>query len=185
MIDSPDRDLKRGEEIHVKETDVWNMSGKDMDKYMDWYQRTWIEDDKPPKLAEQLLDMFPLSEIPPLPAIASDSEKITARLKAVQSSLQIQRSWPPNIASGEAERIHRPGELYKRYRHAEELPEHAKNFYELAAKNVGISVRLLVKEIFKLEIKLEHWRMEQRKRELFSEGFGGDEGQDEDMEEDL
>lgn len=37
-------ELKRGEELRVKDTDVWNMDAKKMDDYLDWYQRTWVDD---------------------------------------------------------------------------------------------------------------------------------------------
>jgi RNA polymerase I-specific transcription initiation factor RRN7 len=37
-------------ELNVKDTDVWNMDGKKIDDYLDWYQRTWV-DDRIPKSA--------------------------------------------------------------------------------------------------------------------------------------
>ena len=43
MVDKPHEGLKRGDEIHVKDADVASMSDKQMDEYMDWYQRTWID----------------------------------------------------------------------------------------------------------------------------------------------
>jgi RNA polymerase I-specific transcription initiation factor RRN7 len=38
------------------------------------------------------------------------------------------------VKAGESGEIRRPGELYKRYRKVEELPENAKAFYELAGE---------------------------------------------------
>jgi hypothetical protein len=43
MIDKPQEGLKRGDEIHVEDTDVASMSEKQMDDYLNWYQRTWID----------------------------------------------------------------------------------------------------------------------------------------------
>ena len=39
----PDR-LQRGEEIHIKDTDVWGLSSNKLNDYLDWYQTTWIDD---------------------------------------------------------------------------------------------------------------------------------------------
>lgn len=36
--------LKRGEEINVTDEVVMAMDGKQIDHYLDWYQRTWIDD---------------------------------------------------------------------------------------------------------------------------------------------
>jgi RNA polymerase I-specific transcription initiation factor RRN7 len=47
MTEKLHRDLKRGEEIKVKDFDVWDMNAKKMDDYLDWYQRTWIDDRNP------------------------------------------------------------------------------------------------------------------------------------------
>lgn len=47
MKDAPSRGLKRGEEIKVTEADVPNMNAKEMDDYLDWYQRTWVNDSDP------------------------------------------------------------------------------------------------------------------------------------------
>ena len=47
MAEAPTKGLKRGEEIKVTDADVMKMSGKQMDDYLDWYQRTWIDDRNP------------------------------------------------------------------------------------------------------------------------------------------
>jgi RNA polymerase I-specific transcription initiation factor RRN7 len=47
MIDKPQEGLKRGDEIHVEDTDVASMSEKQMDDYLNWYQRTWIDGAEP------------------------------------------------------------------------------------------------------------------------------------------
>jgi len=36
--------FQRGEEIKVTDSDALEMSEKKMDDYLDWYQRTWIDD---------------------------------------------------------------------------------------------------------------------------------------------
>jgi len=47
MADAPTKGLKRGEEINVTDAGVMKMSGKQMDDYLNWYQRTWIDDRNP------------------------------------------------------------------------------------------------------------------------------------------
>ena len=39
--------LARGEAIKVTDADVWNMNAGKLDDYLDWYQKTWIDDRDP------------------------------------------------------------------------------------------------------------------------------------------
>ena len=51
MVRDHDREapkgLKRGQEINVTDGDVFKMKGKELDDYLDWYQRTWVDDSDP------------------------------------------------------------------------------------------------------------------------------------------
>jgi RNA polymerase I-specific transcription initiation factor RRN7 len=47
MAEPPSGGLRRGQEIHVTDADVFGMSEKQMDDYLDSYQRTWIDDRDP------------------------------------------------------------------------------------------------------------------------------------------
>jgi len=40
--------IRRGEEVRVTDEDVFGMSEVEMDGYLDWFQRTWV-DDRPAK----------------------------------------------------------------------------------------------------------------------------------------
>jgi RNA polymerase I-specific transcription initiation factor RRN7 len=51
MAEAPTKGLKRGEEIKITDADVMKMSGKQMDDYLDWYQRTWIDDRNPKSMS--------------------------------------------------------------------------------------------------------------------------------------
>lgn len=158
MAEPPSRGLKRGEEIKVTDMDIPNMNAKKMDDYLDWYQRTWVGDSDP-KIPEQLLELFPLEEVPPRPIEEDDLAERVARLKVTQNNLIVQK------AKGDSRNnVNRPGELYKRYRTVEELPSTAKAFYELAASNAGISLKMLVKGVFQLELKVESWIVTERKK---------------------
>jgi RNA polymerase I-specific transcription initiation factor RRN7 len=41
---APAEGFQRGREIEITEKDVFKMSDKKLDSYLDWYQRTWIDD---------------------------------------------------------------------------------------------------------------------------------------------
>jgi RNA polymerase I-specific transcription initiation factor RRN7 len=43
--------LRRGEELKVKDTEVWNMNAKKIDDYLNWYQSTWIDDREPKSIS--------------------------------------------------------------------------------------------------------------------------------------
>ncbi len=47
MAEKLPKGLRRGEEIKVTDEDVLKMNGKKLDDYLDWYRRTWIDDDDP------------------------------------------------------------------------------------------------------------------------------------------
>jgi RNA polymerase I-specific transcription initiation factor RRN7 len=82
-------------------------------------------------VAEQILKLFPLQHVPPLIAEDSDNEQRLERLKQVQENLVLQKPEPVED-DGVAGETKRPGDLYKRYRTIDELPENAKAYYEMA-----------------------------------------------------
>jgi len=47
MTEKPHKGLKNGQEINVTDVDVFKMKGKELDDYLDWYQRTWVDDSDP------------------------------------------------------------------------------------------------------------------------------------------
>ena len=47
MTEKPPTGLRRGQEINMTDSDVFKMKGKELDDYLDWYQRTWIDDGDP------------------------------------------------------------------------------------------------------------------------------------------
>lgn len=63
MIEEPTAGLKRGEEIIISDTDVLGMNEKQMDDYMDWYQRTWIDDRNPRSMSQRDMCSFMLTAI--------------------------------------------------------------------------------------------------------------------------
>ena len=83
-------------------------------------------------MAEQVLEIFPLEELPPRPAEGPKKEHVVPHLKQIQQDLIFQKPRP--VEEDEIEAIRRPGELYRRYRSIEDLPENARAFYEKAGK---------------------------------------------------
>ncbi|KAI1003848.1 hypothetical protein K3495_g4362 [Podosphaera aphanis] len=164
MTDEETKGLKRGEEIWLKDTNVWDMNEKDIDQYLDWYQNTWM-DDRNPKVSQQILDMFPLQD--PEPNQTDDNPEIcTTRLKKAREAVILQEL--PTLSEDANVHIRRPGELYKRYRKSEELEGPLLTFCSLAASNAGTSLDVLVKAVFQLEVQIEHWLHAERKKELLS-----------------
>lgn len=35
--------LGRGDEIRVKDSDVFQLTAKQVDEYMDWYEKSWLD----------------------------------------------------------------------------------------------------------------------------------------------
>jgi len=83
-------------------------------------------------VAEQILELFPLQELPPKPVVELMQEHTIPHIKQIQQDLISQKPLP--FEEDESERINRPGELYRRYRHIEDLPANARAFYEKAGK---------------------------------------------------
>jgi len=47
MQKPPTKGLRQGDEIKITDEDVLAMTPRKMDDYLDWYQRTWIDDRDP------------------------------------------------------------------------------------------------------------------------------------------
>ena len=185
--------LGLGNAIKVKETDVFAMSEREIDEYLDWYERMWVKDGnqgrKKSSLPTELLDMFPTGGVDDSPAFAAnadqaanaDGEALVSKLRTVQASLKFR-----GFISEESQRVNevpiwRLGNLYKRYRKEEELPSQGKVFFEAAADLVGLSLHRMMLAVFQTEQKLLHFRGNQvrKSRETSSgpnarEAFEGD-----------
>lgn len=92
-------------------------------------------------VVEQILELFPLQDLPPQQPEMSDDEARVTRLKDVQKSLIIQKPHPVG-EFGDRE-MKRSGEFYKRYRTIGDLPEDAKAFYVLAGKFHNFDVKMV------------------------------------------
>ena len=157
-----------GEVINVTDQDVMGMSDEKIDAYLDWHTKTWVDEGKKPteisSLSTEILDMFPiqrpLTSKPAVEPSAPDKLSLQAiRIKMVMSNLVMRK-----IVSAEAEGkrkkpVLRIGSLHALYRHPEELPPHARVFYDEAAQVVGVSVQALISSVFRVEQRIQKlWR---------------------------
>ena len=164
--------LERGSEMYVTERDVMHMTGERLDEYMDWYERTFVDEarteEKARGLPQQLLDMFPTgrtdgsSAMPYVydQAAAEQQETIDKRLNLLMGKLRLR-----NVVSDDSEDsagIHEDstgiGSFYKRYRKVEDLTPHAKAFHEAVAGAVGVRLETLLVAVGQVERKLVTWR---------------------------
>lgn len=164
--------IGRGNEIAVTEEDVFAMSGKQLDEYLDWYEKTWIDEERASHtLPQQLLDMFPTGRLdgpPPLTKDNSDGRMeagmaISQKLHAVQNGLRMRGVISGKTEAATDEPVRRIGSLYKHYRSEDDLPPAGRAFYEAVARVAGIKVATLVKVVFQTERKLHVWRAQQVK----------------------
>ena len=171
--------LERGSEISVTETDVMNMTGEQLDEYMDWYERTFVDEsraeDKSHGLPKQLLDMFPTGRIDgsdPTPyshdrMAVEEEEAMDKKLNRVMSKLRLRNviSDDPEGSMGIGEDSTRIGSFYKRYRKAEDLTPHAKAFHEAVAQATGIRLETLILAVGQVERRLVKWKDAKMKAE--------------------
>jgi RNA polymerase I-specific transcription initiation factor RRN7 len=83
----------------------------------------------------KILEHFPIQDLPARSAEPDDQDERASRLKQVQRSSIVQKPVPIQDEEAEEEEVMtRPGELYRRYRTVDELPDNARAFYKLAGK---------------------------------------------------
>lgn len=175
----PGTSLSRGSAIDVQDTDVFKMSQKELDSYMNWYQKIWVKEPRSQSddnVYKEILDMFPLQR--PEPSVTQTSLQreqelvnfATKRARLTTSSLDFQ----PPVTDGEVSdneiKVKRPGEEYVSHKSEEDLPELAKPFFESAAKTACTSVKTLMLAVSQTEARIKIWKSAMRRAEV----TGGD-----------
>jgi RNA polymerase I-specific transcription initiation factor RRN7 len=143
--------LNPGSEMAVTDGDVLNMNDAQLDQYMDWYQRTWLnaapgaasginsqaqtptqsqsQNQETNTIDQTILNLFPLQPLPPTQKSraehASTAQKrealLSTRIESVQASLSPMRAITPAEEASSRTTVLRPGARYPRYRSVEEL----------------------------------------------------------------
>ena len=173
-----DKPFRAGSEINVSEHDVFNMTDLQLDAYLDWYEKTWIDPEEKERnyrsLPQDLLNMFPTGRVDGYraPPVSSPTEEArvaqdayTQKLVTVQKGLKMREIVSEAREGKRTHPVRRLGSMYACYRRVKDLPPHAKAFYEVAATMAAISLPTLVTAVYKLELKLQKWRKTQSSKE--------------------
>ena len=166
-----------GNEILVGEADIMRMSSTQLDEYLDWSEKMWVDEEslesKKKGLPKQLLDMFPtgpLDRSKPTgmtfdEELKVDKESVDQTIKSTQANLNM-RGMVSMSGKGESKgAVRRLGSFYKRYRKTGDLTASAKRFHEAAASLTGISLSTLLVAVLQTERKLQLWRAKQMEEE--------------------
>jgi RNA polymerase I-specific transcription initiation factor RRN7 len=152
--------------IKMRESDVFEMAGDQLDQYLDFYADTFIDDAEVERTKENddfrhaLYGMFPVDgrEQEPPVQISEDipHESMLDTVKAVHRSMKT-----ATVVDKESD-VLRPGQMYPIWKDAQDLPKRADMFFEETARLAGFSPDMLVMAVFFTEAKIEKWRRKQR-----------------------
>ncbi|KAL9622748.1 MAG: hypothetical protein Q9160_002866 [Pyrenula sp. 1 TL-2023] len=156
----------------VVEKDALAMTGEEVDKYLDWYQQTWIKTDMEVEGAhKEILDLFPLPHVTsgaPKSNPEQDFEnEVTADLIRSQSFRVNKQPITDEEADEYEEGVARPGSFYKSWRTKEDLSPSARAFVDIAADTIGVTVDTLLLGVAQIERSITRWKDNERRREAF------------------
>lgn len=154
MRDVAAEGLQRREINDLRAEDIWTMSDRKIDDYLDWYEETQIKEGRE---TQELKELFPLAERQRCVAREGLTEdQIDERLRTAQTYIQ---SVAPSTMRNEL----RIGEEHAVYRSVDDLSDTAKAFYGKAADISGLSLGKLVKAVNALEHRVERWIVQDKK----------------------
>ena len=172
---SDENHLPRGSEMQVTERDVLHMSDEQIDEYLDWYEKTFIDEErarvKKGAMAKQLLDMFPTGAARETPQESyhiqeyseQERESLAKLIRQVHSSLGA-RFVMTRDQQGNCDKSQAVGSCYRQYRHPTDLTAHARIFHQAVADAGAIRLETLVRAVRQMERRLLRW-CEHQKRE--------------------
>lgn len=154
MRDASVEGLERRDILKLQSEDVWTLSDRKIDDYLDWYEETQI---KSGRETQEMRELFPLAQRQHHAAhrILTD-EEIDDRLQAAQSFLA---SMAPSLEGHHL----RTGVDHAIYRSVDDLSELARAFYGKAAELSGMSLGKLVKAVHALEQSISRWSAQEKK----------------------
>lgn len=174
--------IGRGNEMLVNEMNVMEMSDAQLDEYLDWSEKTWVDEEslesRKRGLPKQLLDMFPTGRLdgssPPevnfVEELMVAQASIDEKLNGVQGSLLMRGVISEEREGKSKNPVRRIGSFYKRYRKMKDLTPHARKLHETVASLVGISLSTLLIAVLQIERQLQLWRRNQQRKK--SDDFG-------------
>lgn len=155
MKDATSEGLRRRDINKLEPEDVWTMSDRKIDDYLDWFEETQI---KSGGETQELKEMFPLAQRRRRASRRGlTEEEIDERLRMAQSHLQ---SVAPSAGGWKT----RTGDNHAIYRSVDDLPETAKAFYSKAAELSGMSLGKLVKAVYTMEKFVKRWSIREEKK---------------------
>ena len=168
--------------LEVTEADVLGMQGTDMDRYLDWFGRTWAAEETRETGADAefrraMWKTFPVRSGDDQSRIDNPDQTEAGRRLAVQldrvrrsqAMLSVPMVVPEREGEGREE-VLRAGSRYKHYRRVEDVPGRAMTFLNEASELVGIKLEVFLLALFQVERKLEKWSAKERKSMAHAEG---------------
>lgn len=162
--------LVRGTEMHVTEEDAMRMSNEQLDDYLDWYERTWIDEDrarhKQRPLDEDFRKWFPTGrQDGSLPACHDFGEHSRKEQQSIQQlsadvmqTMMLRDVIPEGGKQATGEDATRIGSHYRRYRSSDDLAADALAFHEAVANAAGMKLETLLRAVLQVEQKFLNWR---------------------------
>lgn len=155
MKDATSMGLQKRDINKLEPEDVWTMSDRKIDDYLDWFEETQI---KPGRETQELKELFPLAQRRRrVSRRGLTEEEIDERLRTAQSHI---KSVAPSAGGWKM----RMGNNHAVYRSVDDLPETAKAFYSKAAELSGMSVGKLVKAVYTMEKFVNRWSIREKKK---------------------
>lgn len=158
----------------LEEEDIFDMAPDRLDQYLEFYANTFLDDAEIQRTKESddfrnaIYGMFPIEGDSAVSVHATSDglseEDDLAMVRAVHGSMEAR---PVVYDEQDSTDTIRPGQSYRLYKRDTDLPEHAKAFYEEAAKLAGLSMDMLIMAVFFAEASIEKWR--RRQKEAFKQ----------------
>lgn len=154
MTDPDSEGLERRDMHKVQAEDVWLMTDRKIDDYLDWFEQTQIQ---PRKETQEIRQFFPLEDRSRRASRNGlTEEEINERLRTAQGYLT-------TVTPSAHGWMLRSGDQHVVYRSVEELPVTTRAFYSKAAELAGLSLTKLVKAVASLERSVHRWTLHEKK----------------------
>jgi RNA polymerase I-specific transcription initiation factor RRN7 len=157
-----DSNLSYEEAANTTENEVFHMSDRKVDQYLDWFGKTWatqlddLERHRNVQFSKEMFRIFPINSNEKSTGRENVDEVAltTERLKKVEAGLTLKEA---DRTEPQGKSTSRPGNFYRRYRRLDEMEEIAREFYAAAADVAGLPLGKLLLGVNQAEDKLEEW----------------------------